>query len=88
MAVRDGLVSAACNKRADGFHMVGSTVAKNDRFDQRGPPEIVDMVQRCASRDQTLNDFVVAEMRGGDECGFRFYAHRELGVDQCRIRQR
>ena len=62
-----GLVSAGGNKGAYGFHMAGSTVAKDDRFDKRGPPEIVDMVQRGSSSDQALDDLVVAKVSGGYE---------------------
>ncbi len=46
-----------------------AAIAEHDRLDQGGPAQIVDVVERCFGRDQRAHDFVVSEMRGGDQRG-------------------
>ena len=47
--------------------MVLAAIAEHDQLDQRGPAEIVDVIERRAGRDQHAHDLGVAEMRGGDQ---------------------
>ena len=61
------LSAPALTRWVDGFLVAWPAVAKHHRFDQRGPAEIVDMVQRRAGFDENAHHFVMAQMRGGDQ---------------------
>jgi hypothetical protein len=44
-----------------------AAVAQHDRLDERGPAQVVDVVERRAGADQLAHDRVVAEVRRGDQ---------------------
>jgi hypothetical protein len=44
-----------------------AAVAEYDRFDQRRPAKLVDVVERCLGGDQRAHNLVVAEMGGGNQ---------------------
>ncbi len=46
-----------------------AAIAEHDRLDDRSPAQIVDVIERRLGRDQRAHDFIVAEMRGGDQRG-------------------
>jgi hypothetical protein len=49
--------------------VIRPAVAKHDRLDQRGPAEIVDVVERRLGADQHADHLGMAEMGGGDQSG-------------------
>ena len=58
---------ARMHQRAQCFGVARTAIAKHDRFNQRGPTEIVNVVKRRAGIDQHFDDEIVAEMGGGDQ---------------------
>jgi len=69
VAVCNGLVRARVNERSNGFDMIDAAVTEDDRLNQGGPTEIVDMIKRCAAFDEPPDDLVVTQMGGGDQGG-------------------
>jgi hypothetical protein len=66
LAVGELQVRAPLDQRAQRFLVPASAVAEHDRFDHRGPMEVVHVIERRARRDQ--RGAVVA---AGDELGAR-----------------
>ena len=60
-------VGAGLDQGAQGLGVVVAAIAEHDRFDQRGPLQIVDVIERRVSGDQCPHDFGVTEMRGRDQ---------------------
>ena len=42
--------------------MTGPTVPEDHRLDQRGPAQVVDVVERCSGADQFADNAIVAKM--------------------------
>jgi aromatic ring-cleaving dioxygenase len=61
-------------------------IAENDGFDQRGPTEVVDVVERRAVLDQDPDDLVMAEMGRRNQGGAVIWAGRRLRVSAERQR--
>jgi hypothetical protein len=49
--------------------MAFAAFAEHNRLDQRGPAQIIDVIKRRFGGDQRSDDFVVAKVCGGDQCG-------------------
>ena len=49
--------------------MTRAAIAEHDRFDERRPSEVVDVVQRRPRADQRPDDLRVPQVRGGDQRG-------------------
>ena len=77
---------APASSNALSMPVARAAVAENDGLDQRGPAEVVDVVERRAGRDQLAHDAVVAEMRGRDQRGAVVAAGDELGARAARER--
>src|SRR5262245_4240897 len=60
--------------------MTLAAVAQHDRLDQRGPPKIVDMIERRTGRDQHSHDFDVTEVRSRNQCGALIGAGNVVGL--------
>ena len=67
-AIRNIDVGAGLDQGAQGLGVVVAAIAEHDRFDQRGPFQIVDVIERRVSGNQCPHDFGVTEMRGRDQC--------------------
>jgi hypothetical protein len=48
--------------------MARSAIAEHDSLDERGPVQVVDMIERRARFDELAHDAVVSEVRRGNEC--------------------
>src|SRR5262249_6426172 len=46
-----------------------ATVSEHNRFDQRGPSEIVDMIKGSVGGNERPHDLIVTEMGRGDQRG-------------------
>jgi hypothetical protein len=68
-AVRDVHVRAGLHQRFQRIGMSLAAIAKDDGFHQRGPAQIVDVIERRARRDQPAYDLGVTEMGGRDQGG-------------------
>ena len=60
-------VGAGLDQGAQGLGVVVAAIAEHDRFDQRGPLQIVDVIERRVSGNQRPHDFGVTEMRGRNQ---------------------
>ena len=69
LPVRNGGVGPGCDERPHRLDVARAAVAEDRGFDQGGPAEIVDMIERRAGADQFPHHAIVAEVRGGDQGG-------------------
>ena len=68
-AIGEVHVRARVDERFERRRVARTAVAQHDRFDQRRPAQVVDVIERRAGADQLAHDFHVAEVRGGNERG-------------------
>ena len=54
--VADRGVGARFDRQSHRGEVIWAAAAEHDRFDQRGPTEIIDVIQRRAAGDQTSDD--------------------------------
>jgi hypothetical protein len=64
---REFSVGAGVDQGTQRLGVVPAAVTEHDGFDQRGPFQIVDVIQRRLGGDQHLYDLNMAEMRGRDQ---------------------
>ena len=68
-AVRKIDIRAGVHQGLERRRVSGPAIAQHDRFDQRRPAEVVDVIERRAATDQNAHDLDMAQMRRGDQRG-------------------
>jgi hypothetical protein len=69
VAASDARIGPGGQQRAHDVLMMQTSVAKDDRLEESGPSEIVDVVERRTGSDQTADHLVMAQMCGGNKRG-------------------
>ena len=69
LAVGDVDVGAGLDQRRQGGGVILAAITEHDGFHQRGPAQIVDVIERRAGDDESANDLGMTEMGGGDQGG-------------------
>lgn len=67
-AVGDVDVGTVGDEKLHDFLMFGTAVAEDDRLQQCGPAEIVDVIDIDLGFEQLTHDFDMAIMAGGNQC--------------------
>ena len=67
VTIGDRPVGAGLDEQAHDLPVVRAAIAQDDRFHERGPAKVVDVIERRARSDQAAHNLDMAEMRGGDQ---------------------
>ena len=87
ISVRQTEVRARFDQGTDDCDMTRTTVTQDDRLYERGPTQVVDVIERSLTVDERTHHFNVPEMGCGDKGRSLVGTRSEAGIGTRRDRQ-